>query len=89
MGYESFDVVKKVRELDKRVAALESGAPSANMDAAVQGATLDALPKRLRASLEMAGYATPYLLRQMSDEDMQAIEGVGAASVRLIRAALG
>ena len=88
MGYESFDIVKKIRELDGRVSALESGAPSANMDAAGRGATLDQLPERLRTALVLAGL-TPHLLRQMSDQDLRAIDGVGPAAVKLIRAALG
>jgi len=85
----NFDVVKKIIELDRRVFALENAQPSANMDASSWGANLDGLPQGLRASLEAAGFTTPYALMKMSDQELRAIDGVGPASVRLIRAALG
>lgn len=72
--------------LAARVLVLESAAPSATMDAAKKGANLGKLPKRLRDKLEMAGFATPYVLGQMSDKELLAVPGVTQAGLAKIRA---
>jgi len=91
--YGDFDKAKAIRFLAReqkllagRVAELESAAPSATMNAANKGANLDKLPNDLRAALEADGFATPYALRQMSDEELLAVKGVGPAGVKKIRA---
>ena len=88
----TFDKAKAIMYLDReqktlaaRVLALESAAPSATMDAAKKGATLDKLPKRLQSKLEAAGFITPHVLGQMTDEELLTIDGVGQAAVKLIR----
>ncbi len=88
----SFDKAKAIMYLARehgllagRVAELESAVPSATMDAANKGANLNKLPRDLRAILEANGFATPYALRQTSDEELLAIKGVGPAGVKKIR----
>jgi len=85
----SFDVVTKVRELDKRVAALESRAPSANMDAGTGGLYLGVeFSEALHMALVEAGYRSLADLRAASDADLRCVRGVGVATLARIRAAL-
>lgn len=76
--------------------ALESVAPSANMDAGGRGATLQPVAegqryfdKRLTKTLILAGYDTPDKIRVASDQELLAVDGVGRAALRRIRFALG
>jgi len=89
---EDFDVVAKIRELDRRVVALESGAPSANLDAGAKGATLylgSEFSERLHLALREAGYRTNEDLRAASDQELRKVRGVGSSTLKRIRQALG
>jgi len=89
---KDFDVVKKIRELDERVAMLERAQPSASMDAGGSGARLyvgTEISERVHAALIAAGYLTNDDLRAASDEDLFSVPGVGPAMLAKIRAALG
>ncbi len=98
---KNFDIVTKIRELDRRVdaleclaptpVALENVAPSANMDAGGRGANLylgGDFSERLYLALAKAGYLTNGDLRSASDEELLAVGGVGSATLVKIRAAL-
>lgn len=83
------DAIEGVKDLKRRVGFLESLAVSANMDASSRGATLEGLSLKIKEALAGAGLATPELLRQMSDEQLIAVSGIGPAAVRQIRAVVG
>jgi len=91
----SFDKAMAIRRLARehrllagRVAELESGAPSANMDASSWGMTLylgDGFNEKAHLALAKAGYLTKDSLRAASDQDLLAVDGVGKATLTRIR----
>lgn len=94
----SFDKATAIRYLARehrllvgRVAALESGAPSANMDAAVAGASLylgAEFSEMLHLELVKAGYLSGPDLRAASNKELRRVPGVGPVTLKKIRAAL-
>lgn len=87
---KNFDVVMKIRELDRRMVALESVQPFANMDAGGRGANMAVLAnKRLQKVLIAAGYDTVEKVCAASDQELRAVDGVGPATLKLIREAIG
>jgi len=94
----TFDKALAIKHLDceltlltTRVLALESGAPSANMDAAGRGATLylgSEFNEKLHLALRAAGYRTKGHLRTASDQELLAVGGVGPTTLGRIRSAL-
>lgn len=87
----SFDIADAIRHLDRRLAALERAAPSATMDAAMQGQTLAemGLEARLWTLLERHGFAVPADIAAASDEALLAIDGIGPKSLQQIRETVG
>jgi len=97
--YGDFDKAKAIRFLARehrllagRVTALDGGAPSANMDAGGKGATLHLgadFSESLHLALRKAGYVTNESLRAASNQELRKVSGVGPATLKKIRAALG
>jgi len=85
-------LAREHRLLTGRVLTLESGAPSATMDASGEGANLylgAEFNEKLHLALAKAGYLTNDDVRAASDEELLAVGGIGPSTRKRIRAALG
>lgn len=79
----SFDPVAAIRYLAGRVQALEDGATT---DAGFQGASLtDLLTDHVADTLVAAGFDSPRAVAHATDEQIQAVKGIGDATLKEIR----
>ncbi len=93
-GGGSFDSIAAIRLLARKVAALESGAPSATMESVAPSATARhvfyrLLDDRAAKALLDGGLDDIESVRKADDGRLLALNGIGPSTLKTIREAIG